>query len=59
MPRVSPQRLKRLFDPRSLLLSLSVGTGMGLSISFQVITKKYTTVAASCNSELGRVRNLL
>lgn len=50
---MSPEVQKRLFDPFFTTKPIGKGTGMGLSISFQVITEIHNG-SLSCNSELGK-----
>jgi signal transduction histidine kinase len=49
---ITPEVQKRLFDPFFTTKPVGKGTGMGLSISFQVITEIYHG-RLSCESAIG------
>jgi signal transduction histidine kinase len=50
---IPPEVQKRLFDPFFTTKPVGKGTGMGLSISFQVI-KEIHNGSLKCNSEVGK-----
>jgi PAS domain S-box-containing protein len=52
-PGISPDILPRLFDPFFTTKPIGKGTGMGLSISYQVITEKHGG-QLTCQSQVGK-----
>jgi signal transduction histidine kinase len=50
---IPPEVQKRLFDPFFTTKPVGKGTGMGLSISFQVVTEIHNG-SLKCNSEVGK-----
>ncbi|MBD1821105.1 PAS domain-containing protein [Cyanobacteria bacterium FACHB-DQ100] len=50
---MSQETSKRIFDPFFTTKPVGVGTGMGLAISYQVITERHQG-SLFCNSQLGR-----
>jgi len=49
---IPPEVQQRIFDPLSITTPIGKGTGRGMSISYQIVTKKHGGTLA-CSSTLG------